>query len=222
MTNQLVDENTALLFHDTQEYPLYMHHVRQRLPNVSFPQSPDEDTLASYGYAVVRPVAPPAYDAESQTIEQGAPELNADDEYEQTWVVRARTAEEASARLDELRGGLKSQLLALRTQQLLAGYEFVKPDSITNEKAVVRLRDGDRTHLLGLHVLAAKANPQRLFKLRTAAGENLETTAEELIAITEGALERYNEIMERYWELVEEIDTAPTAADLPTIPTTLE
>ena len=80
---------------ETLDYPLTLRQVRQAVPNVSLPKQPDEATLNALGFATVQPTERPTGDV----VTEGAPQLQADGTWRQTWDVRSYSAEEEAAQL---------------------------------------------------------------------------------------------------------------------------
>lgn len=67
---------------DTLEYPVTELQIRERLPNVSFP-----DPFEADGYAVVFDVALPEHNVITTFVSEGPPNLTVLGTYEKTWVI---------------------------------------------------------------------------------------------------------------------------------------
>lgn len=83
-------ENNAV-----KQYPYGADVLRRDNPQISFPDNPTDELLASYGVLPVTQVEVPAYDSAVQRIEEGAPAL-ASGTWTQVWNVIALTAEEVA------------------------------------------------------------------------------------------------------------------------------
>lgn len=212
----VVTATTAMIHVETGEYPVYMAQVRQKNANVSYPLEPTEDLMAENGYAVVRATVAP----EGDVVTEGAPEL-VDGEYQQSWVVREHNEEEKAAQLADLRASLNAQVLTLRRNELAAGFQHTTDDQRTFG---VQLRDSDRVNLLGLFTKAnmlIAAGASTVTEFRSTENVTYPLTPEQLLAMAQASLAHYELVMQASWDLKDEIDTAPTKADLPEIPAKL-
>lgn len=88
----LVDTTT---FSSISEYKFKINH-----PNVSFPSYLTDEILAPFGYAVLNPTTPPAYDSWTHRLVEGTPEQR-EGKWYQTWVLSpvTHTPEEEAERL---------------------------------------------------------------------------------------------------------------------------
>lgn len=73
---------------------------RSQHKNVSFPSPLTDETLAPFGYAVLNPTTPPAYDSWTHRLVEGTPEQR-EGKWYQTWVLESvtHTPEEEAQRL---------------------------------------------------------------------------------------------------------------------------
>lgn len=75
---------------------------RSKHKNVSFPSTFTDGVLAPFGYAVLNPTSPPAYDSWTHRLVEGTPEQR-EGKWYQTWVLESvtHTPEEEARRLAE-------------------------------------------------------------------------------------------------------------------------
>lgn len=93
----------------TLQYPCTEQDVRDAHPDTGFPISLDGVDLSEFGFAWVTPVPAPAYNANTQTISEGAPVFT-NDHWEQTWVVSNLPAEQIAANLTAKKAALVKQI----------------------------------------------------------------------------------------------------------------
>jgi hypothetical protein len=211
-----INASTSLLKVDTGEYPMYFQHVRQANPTVSFPETPDEDCIAEFGFAAVNPTTKPAGDV----VTEGAPVLTAG-AYYQTWITRSFTALELEAQLNDKKRELADQVLAIREKDLADGFIYeLTPETVFG----VQLRPEDRVNLLLLkgqaqYLIANNLTMSTMFRSTENIGYPLTPT--ELLAMCDAALVAGTQVYAASWALKDQIEAATTIAGLPTIPTTL-
>jgi hypothetical protein len=75
------------------KYPVGLHELRKKFPNVSFPKPIEGADLAFLGVVTVNAVDEPTFDNSTQKVEEGAPALVAG-AWKQTWSVIDFRAEE--------------------------------------------------------------------------------------------------------------------------------
>lgn len=82
-------------------------------PNVSFPATLTDEILSPFGYAVLNPTSPPAYDSWTHRLIESTPEQR-DGKWWQTWVLEpvTHTAEEEAQRLAEAKSTKLSEIKA--------------------------------------------------------------------------------------------------------------
>lgn len=88
---------------------------RSQHKNVSFPSPLTDEILAPFGYAVLNPTSPPAYDSWTHRLTEGTPEQR-DGRWYQTWVLDGvthtpeeeaeRARQHAEARIAEIKAEL--------------------------------------------------------------------------------------------------------------------
>lgn len=102
----LVDTTT---FSSISEYKFKINH-----PNVSFPSYLTDEILEPFGYAVLNPTTPPAYDSWTHRLIEGTPEQR-DGKWWQTWVLEpvTHTPEEEAQRLAGVKFAKLSEINAV-------------------------------------------------------------------------------------------------------------
>ena len=94
-----------------KEYPYSLEKLRDENPNVSFPQTPDENTLQSYGVCKVVGVNRPTV-GYAKNVSEALPEF-VDGQWVQSWEVTDATSEEIALRLKSLSDKVRSKRDAL-------------------------------------------------------------------------------------------------------------
>jgi hypothetical protein len=190
--------------------------VRMALPDVSFPESPDEDCRAAYGYAVVVPTDRPNGDV----VTEGKPKL-VDGVWVKTWDVREYTPAELDVRLTDIKRRRSEQVLAVRESDLADGFIYTTED---DRVFGVQLRPEDRPNLLLLLMKAERfiaAGVDTLTKFRSTENESYLLTPVELKRMCDAALATGEAVFDASWALKDQIAAATTIAELPEVPTTL-
>jgi hypothetical protein len=202
---------------NTQEYPLTLDQIRRRLPDVSFGATPPIDDLADLGFAeVVLVGAIP----EGDVVTEGAPKL-VDGVWQRTWVSRAYSDEELSARLTERKQQLSQAVMQLRDQDLQRGFEYTTEGVYPFH---VQLRVEDRINLLALNLQGQQlvaAESDATIAFRGLENVTVQLTGAQMVDMTTAALHVFSSIYELSWELKDDIEQATTVADLPELPDTL-
>lgn len=211
-----INASTPLLKVDTGEYPMYFQQVRLANPTVSFPEFPNEDCIAEFGFAAVNLIPKPAGDV----VTEGAPVLT-DGAYYQTWVARDFSPAELDVRLVEKKRELCDAVLAVRERDLADGFIYeLTPEIVFG----VQLRPEDRTNLMLLkdqarYFIDNNMTMSTMFRSTENIGYPLTPT--ELLAMCDAALVAGVQVYAASWVLKDQIEAATTVADLPTIPATL-
>lgn len=99
-----------------KRYPYTVTDLRRSTPGVSFPNQPDDDTLALYNVQRVFFSEPPAV-KDNQVIEQGTPTFDGE-RWNQVWIVRDNTPEEIAAQAEIVRTERNNRLAACDWTQL--------------------------------------------------------------------------------------------------------
>lgn len=95
-----------------EKYPYSVAELRKDNPSVSFPATPSDADMETYGVFHVQEVARPEVDY-TQNVSEGVPELQAG-QWTQVWVVSGASDEELAQRLSDLQNSIVQQ-----TQQRL-------------------------------------------------------------------------------------------------------
>ncbi len=75
---------------DTKEYPISEQEFRSRFPHTSFPS---QISFTDFGYEVVFSTSEPAYDEQTEVVQEIAPEKTQKGNYEQRWEIRNKQKE---------------------------------------------------------------------------------------------------------------------------------
>ena len=106
------------------EYPIGLIEIQRRFPNTSFPKPLEAADLTSFGVVNVADTDQPAFDAQTQRLEEGTPAL-VDGTWQQVWNVIELTADELQAIADRNAASVR----AVRNQKLSACDWTVLTDS---------------------------------------------------------------------------------------------
>lgn len=91
-------------------YPYSLTDLRRDNPNTTFPNSPSESDLLSFGVALVYNSTPPQYDVMTQNLAEGIPVFNAQNRrWEQSWQIAAKSPEEIAAAVQALQNDIVHQ-----------------------------------------------------------------------------------------------------------------
>lgn len=94
-------------------YPIGLVDIRRKFPDTSFPKSLEGVDLTSYGVVTVVDTEQPAFNTETQRLEEGTPAL-VDGTWQQVWNVIELTADELQAIADRNAASVR----AVRNQKL--------------------------------------------------------------------------------------------------------
>ena len=98
-------------------YPYSIGQLRNDNPNVSFPKSVPDATLAAYGVYSVTVLDAPAYDVNKQRIEQDAQPTESNGQWELRWSVIDFTAEELAAKAAAAKAAQEAKRQAAYTSE---------------------------------------------------------------------------------------------------------
>lgn len=121
--------DSPLIKLSTLEYPVSVWEFRTRHPNTAFGDVIAENALDYFGYAVVAPVERPAGDA----VTEGAP-VKIDDQWTQTWDVRAYNAEELAQLLVDAKNSANWSAQSALTDTIESGVTCAFADGDLNLK----------------------------------------------------------------------------------------
>lgn len=95
------------------QYPIGLIEIQRRFPNTSFPKPLEVADLTSFGVVNVADTDQPAFNTETQRLEEGTPAL-VDGTWQQVWNVIELTADELQAIADRNAASVR----AVRNQKL--------------------------------------------------------------------------------------------------------
>lgn len=174
-------------------------------PNVSFPSPLTDATLAPYGYAVLTPTSPPAYDTWTHLLVEGQPEQR-DGKWWQTWTLEpvTHTAEEEAQRLAEAKAVKLSEIKSAFTAAEANGFV----DSTLGFRIDATRRSiGDIEGLIDLVSSGAMAAP---VTFRGYDNKYHSLTLDQLNTLRLEAKGRGPLLYARKWELEAAVDAAET------------
>lgn len=102
-------------------YPYSIGRLRKDHPNTSFPKSIPDATLAAYGVYSVTVLDAPAYDADTQRIEQDALPVEINGQWELRWSVIDLTPEEL-----EVKAAAAEAEVRMERDRLLAACDWTQ------------------------------------------------------------------------------------------------
>lgn len=212
-----VTNSTLLINTVTGEYPVYLSKVRRDNPNVSFPQTPSEELIASMGLAVVQPRLRP----EGDVVTEGTPEL-VDGVYHQVWEIRTYNEEELAQLLLEAKNERARRVSDLRDSELAMGLEYLFPDATVGH---VQLRAQDQINLHSLRAeamaLEAAGQTEAVIGFRNYENVTKMMTPEQVLEMIAAALVFGKKIYQASWGLKDQIDAATNIDEIPVIPNSL-
>lgn len=125
-------------------YPYTLRMLQKDNPNVSIPKNPSDETLAALSAAQVTTAPRP----EGDVVTEGEPEPQADGTWQQTWDVRAYTAEEAQAALDDAKSAAHRRIndgYDADSDALIAGYPEREVVTFDKQEREARAWTADNT-----------------------------------------------------------------------------
>jgi hypothetical protein len=120
-------------------YPYSIGQLRNDNPNVSFPKSVPDATLAAYGVYSVTVLDAPAYDVSKQRIEQDAQPTENNGQWELRWSVVKLTAEELAAKVAAVKADVR-----MKRDRLLSATDWMALSDVTMSPAWAAYRQGLR------------------------------------------------------------------------------
>lgn len=207
-----VVSNTRLIESDTGDYPVYLYQLSSRVEGTIFPSKIDSDALIEFGYEVVNEVDKPAGDV----VTEGAPELR-DGEWYRTWIVRSFSEEELSVNLAAAKEQLEPQIEAFRVSSFEKGFPYQFAEGLYH----VQIRTTDRLNITSIRTVAKEAiaaGGVLPVSFRVYENVSVQLTAEEFVAMSDATFARVIEGYAVVHALKDQIKSATTLAELPTIP----
>lgn len=115
----LIENNTV------KQYPYGADVLRRDNPQVSFPNNPSDEMLATFNVLPVEPTERPTFDAMTQRLEEGTP-VKLNEQWTQVWNVMPLSAEEISMQQRALRASIvASTQLRLDSFAQTRGYDGI-------------------------------------------------------------------------------------------------
>lgn len=212
-----VTQNTLLIQVDTEEYPLTLDMVRNRMGNISFSAEPPLADIEAMGYAEVVTVGGiPTGDV----VTEGKPAL-VNGVWQRTWNVRDYSESETNEQLTAAKTSAVAAVMTLRHQDLEVGFLYVTPGVIPFH---VQLRVEDRINLLTLNLQGQAYVAQEstaTVPFRGYENFTVQLTGWQLVEMTNQALVAMSQVYQLSWDLKDQIEAATTMAELPELPETL-
>jgi len=111
-------------------YPYSIGQLRNDNPNVSFPKSVPDATLAAYGVYSVTVLDAPACDVSKQRVEQDAQPTESNGKWELRWSVVKLTAEELAAKVAAVKADVR-----MKRDRLLSASDWMALSDVTMSPA---------------------------------------------------------------------------------------
>lgn len=192
------------------QWPVYLIDARREWPNTSFSLEQEEENLVDYGYFPLHPGTQPPGDV----VERTTPEL-VDGKWVQQYTARAFTPEELQQQFADQMTASYGRLDGLLSNTYALGYTYEKGEGVTHHFS---LTPDNQQLLTALNLLAQKSETSRIFKLRTTGNVTVDYTATEVIDMTTALMEYVVQVLNKLWELMDEISVATTVSEIPEIP----
>jgi hypothetical protein len=116
-------------------YPYSIGQLRNDNPNVSFPKSVPDATLAAYGVYSVTVEAPPIYNASTQKIAENAHPTDVNGQWIVGWTITDMSPDELVAKASALEADVRMQ-----RDRLLAASDWMALSDVTMSPAWVAYR----------------------------------------------------------------------------------
>lgn len=200
----------------------YTYHeaiIAARRRGVGISSNPSEELMVDAGYTKVIQVERP----EGDVVTKRAVELREDGFYYRDWDVREFTEQELAQQFQQKKAQLQSDVNTLRDASMQKGTTYTFGEDAVGH---VQLRDGDRANLAGLRLKAQELVglevTEPVMAFRVYENVTYPMTPAEVVAMTDHAFIKYNELLSQCWALKDQIDQAQSEEDLPEIPAELE
>lgn len=207
--------NTRLIHAESGDYPLTFASIKNRHPLTSFAAEPTAEQLLALGYHVVTEILAPLGDV----VLEGAPELQADGTYKQTYTVRAFNADEQAQRLSMKQLELANQISTLKNDSLTKGAPFDFGGAYGVQH--VQMRDGDRANIIGLRFKAdaiVAAGTADMMSVRTGENNLVPLTANQFLDLSWKFMSAFEAVMGTAWHYEDLVKAAIAAEELPELP----
>lgn len=210
----VVTDSTELIDTSTLEYPLSLPILKQRNPEKTWSRTMLLTNLQALGYDMVHPTTPP----EGDVVEVGSPELNDENQWEQTWVVREFTPTEYAEFLERKKEEHVEKIKTLQRAAEQRGVLYSFPQGDYH----VQCRDADPGRLAGLHSkaqeLIALGVEAPVMDFRVYENAVLSLTPEQMRKMTSDVAISYTRLLKVFWDLIDLTRIADSVEDFPEIP----
>lgn len=209
-----VTRNTRLINTETQEYPVFLQELKDKIPNACISDvSIAAEALVDFNYVPVKEVEPPAGDV----VSEGPPILE-DGVYRRNWIVREHTPDEYAALLQQAKDTQLVVIENLRIAQFKIGFPFLAPDG---EIYHVQVRDTDRVNILAYRTLSKEAIADgRDYVVNFLVYENVPVTlhATEMVEMADESVTQVEKGYQVIWTLKAQTRAATTIEEIPVVP----
>lgn len=192
------------------QWPVYLSDARREWPNTSFSLEQDEKNLVDYGYFPLLPGEPPVGDV----VTPVTPKL-IDGKWIQQYEVRSFSPEEIQQQFRDAIAVAYAKLDGLLQNTYALGFTYQKAEGVSH---LFSLTSDNQQLMTGLNLLAKQSDPTRVFKLRTLGNVTVDYTAEEVLTMTTALMEYVVKVLEKLWELMDNISIATQISEIPEIP----
>jgi len=212
-----VTRNTRLINTETQEYPVFLQELKEKIPNSCISDvSIEAEALVDFNYVPVKEVEPPAGDV----VSEGPPILE-DGVYRRNWIVREHTPDEYSALLQQAKDTQLVIIENLRIAQFRIGFPFLAPDG---EIYHIQVRDADRVNILAYRTLSKEAIAEgREYTVNFMTYENVlvALTAAEFVEMSDDSVVQVEKGFKVIWDLKLQTRAATSIEEIPAVPETI-
>jgi hypothetical protein len=211
-----VNNSTALINIETQEYPVYLGAIRSIFSNISFPEEVDQSVVEELGYSLVEHTVMPSGDV----VTEGKPEL-VDGVWKRTWTVRNYNDTERGDQLTARKKELLDKLGELVTEETEIGFPYVAPSGV---EVHIQLRMVDRINLIALKGEAdymVGVQSVSLMEFRPYENISIFLSPAQMSEMAGSALVAMKKLYKASWTVKDQIIAALSVEELPEIPATL-
>ena len=209
----MVYEYTPLIRLANMAYPKYFADVRKEFTNTSFPMQMEEAEFTRFGYAAIHDVEIPTGDV----VDRGPPVLGADGFYYWTWTSRDFTPAELATNLRNAKDRAAYNAGDVIALDLETGIPY--PFDGSTYKA--RIKASDITMLLSINnIVSSSTNPDAVYPFRFMDGYREDFSPSEFKQMVLDITSKQYEIIQRYWNFLNLVETITLIADIPDVPET--
>lgn len=207
--------DSSLFIHlETLAYPVTLAQIKREHPNLTLPAVLKSEQLFDLGYACVEPTVKP----EGQVVTEDTPLLT-EGRYVQRWQVAPYSAEQLRIQLVNAKEEHHARIQILVNNALVKGALYLFSDGIEQH---IQLRDGDRANLAALRIKADSFHmagvTEEVFAFRTYENITKYLTPQQMVEMTDVAMQTYLQILSTSWTWKDQTDSATTLSGLPKLP----